>query len=347
MCSTDADPRTDAAWRTWHAGAPEEVVPGVHRIPLPLPQDGLRAVNVYAVESDRGITLVDAGWAFEDAEESLAAGLRAAGHDLADVTDFLVTHAHRDHYTLAVTVRRRLGSSIRVGLPEQPNFAGLAARAPQDEVAQVRLLRLAGAAELADVLRRQDHTFDKSDWELPDEFVADGAILDLGRRRLRAIHTPGHTIGHFVYHDEERSVLFSGDHVLPHITPSIAFEEAPPQAPLSDYLASLQLMRELPDALLLPGHGPVGLKLHQRVDELLEHHGTRLDDTLKAIAGGATTAFEVARLLTWTGRGRRLDELDQFNVMLAIIETYWHLEVLAERGAVRREEAHEAVHYTP
>ena len=262
------------------------------------------------------------------------------------MTDFLVTHAHRDHYTLAVTVRRRLGSRIRVGLPEQPNFAGLAARAPQDEVAQVGLLRLAGAPELADALSRQDHTFDKSDWEFPDEFVADGAILDLGRRRLRAIHTPGHTIGHFVYHDEERSVLFSGDHVLPHITPSIAFEEAPPQAPLSDFLASLQLMRELPDALLLPGHGPVGLKLHQRVDELLEHHGTRLDATLKAIADGATTAFDVARQLTWTGRGRRLAELDEFNVMLAIVETYWHLEVLAERGAVHRDPADGAVHYT-
>jgi glyoxylase-like metal-dependent hydrolase (beta-lactamase superfamily II) len=346
MCNSAADPRADAGWRTWHASGPEEVAPGVHRIPLPLPQDGLRAVNVYAVESDRGVTLVDAGWAFENAESALAAGLRAAGHDLADVTDFLVTHAHRDHYTLAVTVRRRLGTRIRIGLGERPNFIGFAARAPQDDVAHVGLLRLAGAGKLADVLSRQDHSVDKSDWELPDEFVVDGAILDLGPRRLRAIHTPGHTIGHFVYHDEERSLLFSGDHVLPHITPSIAFEEVPPQSPLSDYLASLQLMRELPDALLLPGHGPAGLKLHQRVDELLEHHGARLDATLKAIADGATTAFDVARQLTWTSRDRRLDELDQFNVMLAIVETYWHLEVLAERGAVRRDEADGAVHYT-
>ena len=37
--------------------------PGVHRIPLPLPTDGLRAVNVYAIETDEGLTLVDGGWA--------------------------------------------------------------------------------------------------------------------------------------------------------------------------------------------------------------------------------------------------------------------------------------------
>ena len=39
--------------------------PGVHRIPLPLPTDGLRAVNVYAIETDGaegGLTLVDGGW---------------------------------------------------------------------------------------------------------------------------------------------------------------------------------------------------------------------------------------------------------------------------------------------
>ena len=345
MCSTDGRSGDDIAWRTWDETVSDEVAPDVHRLPLPLPQDGLRAVNVYAVKSASGVTLVDAGWAFENAEEALVRGLRSAGFDLADVTDFLITHAHRDHYTLAVAVRRRLGARIRVGLPEKPNLAGIAARGPQDEIAQVGLLRLAGAAELAETINRRDHTLDKGDWEFPDEFVADGAVLDLGTRQLRAIHTPGHTIGHFVYHDEARSVLFSGDHVLPHITPSIAFEETPPTAPLSDYLASLRLMLELPDALMLPGHGPVGMKVHRRVDQLLEHHGTRLDETLAAVAAGASTALEVAQVLTWTGRGRRLAELDQFNSMLAIIETYWHLEVLAERGAVERAEVDGVVRY--
>ena len=34
------------------------VAPGVHRIPLPLPNDGLRAVNVYAIEAGDGTFLV-------------------------------------------------------------------------------------------------------------------------------------------------------------------------------------------------------------------------------------------------------------------------------------------------
>src|SRR5580700_6317227 len=42
----------DPAWIT--PGA-YEVAPGVHRIPLPLPSDALRAVNVYAIEDEDGL----------------------------------------------------------------------------------------------------------------------------------------------------------------------------------------------------------------------------------------------------------------------------------------------------
>ena len=38
----------------WTTPGVYEVVPGVHRIPLPLPSDGLRAVNVYVVVGTDG-----------------------------------------------------------------------------------------------------------------------------------------------------------------------------------------------------------------------------------------------------------------------------------------------------
>ena len=39
------------------------VAPGVHRVPLPLPTDRLRAVNVYVLEAGDGLVLIDSGWA--------------------------------------------------------------------------------------------------------------------------------------------------------------------------------------------------------------------------------------------------------------------------------------------
>src|SRR5207247_10362917 len=86
------------------------VAPGVHRVPLPLPTDGLRAVNVYVLEDGDGLVLVDSGWALSESREALAAALAMLGCGLGAVRDFLVTHVHRDHYTQRGEVRRSVAS---------------------------------------------------------------------------------------------------------------------------------------------------------------------------------------------------------------------------------------------
>ena len=55
-----------AAGPDWTEPGLFTVAPGVHRIPLPLPNDGLRAVNVYAIESGDDLVLIDAGWALAE-----------------------------------------------------------------------------------------------------------------------------------------------------------------------------------------------------------------------------------------------------------------------------------------
>ncbi|HKC29278.1 MAG TPA: hypothetical protein VKB75_14790, partial [Jatrophihabitans sp.] len=118
-----------------------------------------------------------------------------------------------------------------------------------------------------------------------------------------------------------------------------------PPSPLRDYLASLELIRELPDARLLPAHGPATTSVHERIDELLAHHEQRLDATAAAVQRGAHTAFEVAKALPWTRRQRRLDELDWFNQILAIFETLAHLRVLVERGLLSESTVDGVVHF--
>jgi glyoxylase-like metal-dependent hydrolase (beta-lactamase superfamily II) len=167
-----------------------------------------------------------------------------------------------------------------------------------------------------------------------------------GTRTLHAVATPGHTRGHVVFADAAGGLLFSGDHVLPRITPSIGLEPVPGSSPLTDFLTSLELIRTRPDAALLPAHGPTGMRVHQRVDELIAHHGKRLDATLAAVQEGRSTAYEVASALPWTRRDTPFADLDKFNAMMATIETAAHLEVLAERGLVTASEQDGIVHYT-
>src|SRR5260370_40750622 len=102
----------------WTAPGVYQVGAGLSRIPLPLPQDGLRAVNVYAVRDGDGLVLVDSGWALAEARERLEQAVKVLGCSLPDVRRFLVTHVHRDHYTLAVTLRREFGMRISLGRGE-------------------------------------------------------------------------------------------------------------------------------------------------------------------------------------------------------------------------------------
>jgi glyoxylase-like metal-dependent hydrolase (beta-lactamase superfamily II) len=180
-------------------------------------------------------------------------------------------------------------------------------------------------------------------WEDPDQWLTDGTVLDLGQRTLRAIHTPGHTAGHVVFHDEASGLLFAGDHVLPHITPSIGFQPHITRTALGDFLTSLQLMLKLPDSRLLPAHGPVSDSTHARVNELLEHHETRLDQTFQTATGGPVAAYEAAQGIPWTRRMRKFADLDPMSQILAIGETAAHLEVLVARGQLTRHRSAEGI----
>ena len=321
----------------WTAPGAHEVAPGVFRIPLPLPSDGLRAVNIYVIRDAERLVCIDSGWAVPDARTALDAALATLGCSVGDIDRFLVTHAHRDHYTMAVVLRRSDGISVGLGAGEQQSLAAIAdpGRSPLED--RLSALRRYGAARLAEqvsAVMTGDHDAERSEWEPPDVWLGEGDIALRTGRRLGVIETPGHTRGHVVFHDRANKLLFAGDHVLPTITPSIGFEPVASDNPLGAFLGSLARVRRLPDAVLLPAHGPVAPSVHARIDELIEHHGRRLDQTLAALVAGADTAFEVADRLRWTRRERTLAELDTFNQMLAVTETAAHLRLLVAQSRV-------------
>jgi glyoxylase-like metal-dependent hydrolase (beta-lactamase superfamily II) len=311
-----------------------EVAPGVYRIPLPLPNDGLRAVNVYALRADDALVLVDSGWAVDAARERLGQALDALGNSFTDVRRFLVTHVHRDHYTQAILLRREFGTPVALGHGEQEaiHAAQDTTRVPLQH--QLMQLRRGGAGALADRLTALGGLEDVNpkDFEPPDTWLHPGDVIPVDGRVLDVVPTPGHTRGHVVFHDVDGELLFAGDHVLPTITPSIAFEPVISPDPLGDYLRSLALVRARPDAVLLPAHGPTAPSVHRRIDELVAHHGARLEKTEMAVTSGADTAFDVAGRLRWTRRERLLSELDPFNQMLAVCETVAHLDLLVAQG---------------
>lgn len=323
----------------WAKSAVEEVADGVFRIPLPMPDDGLRAVNVYAIITEAGMSLIDSGWAVPQSRAALIHALGRLGKTIKDIRQFLITHLHPDHYAQASVMRPETGSLISLGEDERPSLEamllGLAGGQRTD--ARMSALDRAGADELIaklppfPALRPEAAT----QWQPPDTWLPDDTVVEAGNLRLRVVATPGHTRGHVVYHDETLRLLFSGDHILPQITPSLGLEPTTAPWPLRDYMASLRLIKQRPDAMLLPAHGPVWDSAHRRVDELLVHHEDRLNAVLKAVQVGAVTGWEVAQQLLWTYHRSPLHGLDLANQAMAVRETMAHLDVLVLNGTLR------------
>jgi glyoxylase-like metal-dependent hydrolase (beta-lactamase superfamily II) len=319
----------------WTAPGCHEVMEGLYRIPLCMPNDGLRAVNVFALETPNGLSLIDGGWATATADAELRDALAQIGKAPEDITDVFVTHIHMDHYTFGVRLREKYGTRVHLGAGEQAGLIEVNEIVNNVPIESLVQLRRAGDPDLADRIDQmmRPTPFDRDDWQMPDVWLKPGPI-DVPGWSLEAVFTPGHTKGHMVFHDRERQVMFTGDHVLPTITPSIGFELGAWDLPLGHYLDSLALLLDRDDAHMMPAHGSPTDSVHARVRELLAHHDTRFSAILAAFSrlGGSGTGAQVADQLLWTRRETPWASLDDFNRMIALCETIAHLDVLVARG---------------
>lgn len=323
-----------------------ELPPHVTRIALPLPLRDLRVVNVYAILGHDGVTLVDSGWDDASSEKVLLDALGELGMAPNDVRRIVVTHHHWDHYSRAIAWQRRYGTTVMLGRQEKHSIEEFDERAAAFP-AQARLLVAAGATDLAQTIAtlplepfEQDIPFGP-----PDVWLDDGDHIDCGGIDLVLRATPGHTRGHVVYEDRQAGITFTGDHILPRITPSIALERAPEALPLRSYLSSLELFLDLPDATMLPAHGDLTPSVKARAEALLDHHRDRLEVALDHVAAGNSTAYDVARQMLWTRHERTVDELGPVHGMTAILEIQAHLELLVSREVLVRAESDPITHY--
>lgn len=314
-----------------------EALPGgVWSIPVTIPDSALRYTNVYALECAGGrIALVDAGW---DAPESLAdlqRGFAAIGADLADVDSVLVTHAHPDHFGLADHVRRVSHARVAMHAADAARLACFRDDAAGESARNLEWLARVGVpkAEVEEFVawdRSRRHHMLASP---PDALLEHHDEAGLPGRGVIAIHTPGHTEGHLCFLEPSTSTLFSGDHILPRITPNVPLESHSGEDPLGMYLGSLARTRALDSRLVLPAHQWRFEALGLRVDELTAHHRRRLDEVLELVASGADTVWEVGSRLTWKRPWPTFTVLVR---RVALGEAFAHLAHLEHTGQLTR-----------
>jgi glyoxylase-like metal-dependent hydrolase (beta-lactamase superfamily II) len=312
----------------------EMVRPGLWSIPVPIPDNPLRYVLVYAFESAKGPYLVDAGWNTDDAWDTLVAGLGTAGWDIKDVQGVLVTHIHPDHYGLAPRVREASGAWVAL----HPADAALLERRydqPADLLVLVEaLLRRNGAPEdeIAALTAASLPMISRVAPGKPDTLIEDGDKPEVPGWDLHAVWTPGHSPGHLCFYEPANRLLLSGDHVLPRITPNISYHPQAGPNPLGDFLISLERVAALPTDEVLPAHEHRFTDLVGRVAQLKAHHEARFAEATTAIADGVDTAWGIAGRLTWS---RPWDQITGFVRRSAVGETLAHLRALEVKGVIR------------
>ncbi|MGY1804133.1 MBL fold metallo-hydrolase [Blastococcus sp. SYSU D00922] len=324
------------AWATRSLPPVEQVRDGLWSIPVPIPHNPLRYVSVHAFALDGGgLGLLDTGWGSDESWAALTDGLAQIGAGVADVRGALVTHLHFDHLGLASRVREASGAWIAMHPADAGSVARITAAGAAAFVAsEVEFLVGLGADRddaVSDV-GPPDRLESFTRMAVPDRFLEDGEHADFPGWRMRAVHTPGHTPGHLCFAEEGTRLFFSGDHVLPRISPNISSTFAGSADPLGDYLRALAAVRDLDPAEVLPAHEWRFRGLDARVDELTAHHEHRLTELLTAIrAHPRSTPWQLAAHLTWS---RPWEEYERRMRIFAVTETDAHLRRLAARGLV-------------
>lgn len=330
------------AWADQVLPPVEKVRPGLWSVPVPIPDNPLRYVLVYVLELDDGVAIVDAGWNTDRAWQALTEGLIEAGGSVADVRAVLVTHIHPDHYGLAGRVREASGAWIAL---HPADAAMLRARYIETDDLLERMRDLMADSgvpedELPDLNFASMALRSQVSMAEPDVLLEDGQMVALPGWDLRVVWTPGHSPGHVCFHSEQSRLLLSGDHILPRITPNVAFHSQQVPDPLGDYLDALRKVRDLPTDEVLPAHEYRFAGLDERVDEMLAHHGERLEEIEHALAARpGSTAWELTLALSWS---RPWAEIPPFMRRAANGETLAHLVLLERRGRTRREGSHPA-----
>jgi len=311
-----------------------------YRLPLPTPYP-VGDVNCYLIMGPE-VGLIDAGCLTSESQAALHGHLAELGLTPEAVRTIAITHHHPDHIGGAGALCQ---SGAALVLPRRT----VDQRQIDPEASQVMLqflLSLGAPATRVEAWRRfeeatLDRVTDHPRQPAPGAgrkpgpascTIEDGATIAVGGVELHALATPGHALDHFCYIDSSRSIAFTGDHLLPTITPNpvLAFDVEQGyqrRHSLVEYMASLDRLARLAPRLALGGHGGPVADPAALIVKNLEFIAERGRRYLAMIATGeCVPVFELGR--------RIFGDRDDANMFLATSETVGYLDLLQDQGKI-------------
>lgn len=315
-----------------------EVAPGIKWIRMALPF-ALNHINLWLLRDEMdGV----AGWSVVDTcihrDEAKAQWEEIFAHELEGlpILRVIATHMHPDHIGLAHWLCQRWNAPLWIsGLDYQ--VARLACMAPTSfggarTAAFFAQHGLNDAETQTQLLNRRDY-FTTLVPSVPDDYhrLLDGQTLRIGAHSWRCISGYGHAPEHMALYCEGLNVLIGGDMMLPRISTNVSVYESEPEADaLALFLGSIDKFRPLPEStLVLPAHGKPFTGLHERIQQLHDHHRAHLDKVRQACRQQACSAANIIPVLFTRA-------MDFHQTTFALGEAVAHLHALWYAGQLQR-----------
>ncbi len=309
-------------------------IENIHAIAIPMPEPpDLITANVYAVGKGP-ITLIDTGPKTPGSLEFIKKRLQIAGFDFKDIERIIITHGHIDHFGLAASIRKAAGHPVECFIHAEDRWQ-LSSEDFQEHMLSKEAERFMATVGLPqkeiEKIKERFHSFralcdpldEVSLMEDGDGFIGNGYHLSV-------IHTPGHSPGACCLYESLQKILFSGDHIIKHISPNPLIAIArdnlrdPHYQSLKAYMNSLDKLRNFNVRFVFPGHGEYIQDLPGIISTYRIHHRERMDLVWKAIKKQSRPIYNL------------IDDVFPFvpdnDVFLAISEILVHLEILINEG---------------
>ena len=326
-----------------------EITAGIYRLPLPVPVTTLGHINTYLVKGDDGHLLIDTGWNTPESLALLKKQLAEGGVKGKEISQIVVTHAHPDHYGLAGKLKKLFGATLYFHHLEkdfiETRYVSMAELL--QELGQYLKRNGVPPERLAELQQASLPLLKFVTPAMPDTTLYGGETITCGDSSFEVMPTPGHAPGHVCLYEPDKKIFFSGDHILPTITPFVGMHPQSGSNPLGDYLDSLKHLKSLDVEIVLPGHEQPFTGFKDRIERLTHHHSLRNAEILAALDSAAKTAFQLATEITWLHdvNGVGWYKLGSWDKRMAILETVAHLEAMRAGGALEKFNRDDVLYY--
>jgi len=305
---------------------PVEVSRDIFKIKIPIPFH-TKYVNVYILNTGV-LSLIDVGPKTSDAFSALNHGLEKLGQPLKKVKRVVFTHRHTDHMGMGNMVKKISNAETYIHESEKESAVNFYEEIDNFiKTVETPILEAGVPRQVLDrttkyygIIKRVSEPVEI------DKTLRDGDTLDFGKAKLKIIHCPGHSEGSICLYEEERKLLFSGDHILKEITPNPFISGLYMKAPLKRYLDSLRKIESLDVEAVLPGHGDIIYDHRAVIQNLYKHHETRKGVVMEILKGGPKTPYEVSKEM--------FGRLPTSETLLGLAEAVGHLEALLTESKV-------------